>query len=158
MEVQDKSRPRLRLRVDRVVKLTERIKAFELSAAEGALPRFEAGAHIDVLTGAGAARSYSLAHDPAEIGRYMIAVLREPEGIGSGWMHEDVSAGDVLDVLAPRNAFRLDETAAEHLLIAGGIGITPFVSMIPELRRRRSEFEIHYCTRSPERTAFRRNH
>jgi ferredoxin-NADP reductase len=154
MEVQDKSRPRLRLRVDRVVTLTERIKAFELSAAEGALPRFEAGAHIDVLTGAGVARSYSLANDPAEAGRYMIAVLREPEGIGSGWMHDGVSAGDVLDVLAPRNAFTLDDTAAEHLLIAGGIGITPILSMAHRLSAIGAPFRLLFCTRSPVETPF----
>jgi len=55
----------------------------------------------------------------------------------------------------PRNNFRVDPVAARHLLIAGGIGIAPIMSMIAELRRRRAEFEVHYCTRSPEKTAFR---
>src|ERR1700741_3437542 len=119
----EENRPtRLKVRVDRVVALTDRIKTLELSAIVGALPRFEAGAHIEVLMGIGVARSYSLANDPAETHRYVIAVLREPQGRGSGWMHDRVSAGDLLNVTEPQNAFALDEKAAEHLLIAGGIG------------------------------------
>src|SRR5437870_12978145 len=55
----------------------------------------------------------------------------------------------------PRNNFPIDPAAERHLLIAGGIGIAPIMSMISELRRRHAEFDVHYCTRSPERTAFR---
>ena len=54
----------------------------------------------------------------------------------------------------PRNNFPLAEGAERHLMIAGGIGITPIMAMIAELRRRRAEFRLHYCTRSPEETAF----
>jgi len=54
----------------------------------------------------------------------------------------------------PRNNFPLAAEAERHLLIAGGIGITPIMTMIAELRRRRAEFHLHYCTRSPEETAF----
>ena len=50
--------------------------------------------------------------------------------------------------------FRLAAEAERHLLIAGGIGITPIMAMIAELRRRRADFRLHYCTRSPEETAF----
>ena len=55
----------------------------------------------------------------------------------------------------PRNNFPLTEEAERYLLLAGGIGITPIMAMIAELRRRRAEFLLHYCTRSPEATAFR---
>ena len=63
--------------------------------------------------------------------------------------------GDLVEVSLPRNNFPLSAAAERHLLIAGGIGIAPIMSMITDLRRRRAEFEVHYCTRSPERTAFR---
>ena len=55
----------------------------------------------------------------------------------------------------PRNNFPLDPAAERHLLIAGGIGIAPIMSMIAELQRRHADFQLHYCTRSAERTAFR---
>jgi vanillate monooxygenase ferredoxin subunit len=107
VKMEEENRPtRLKVRVDRVVALTDRIKTFELSAIDGALPGFEAGAHIEVLMGIGVARSYSLANDPAETHRYVIAVLREPQGRGSGWMHDRVSAGDLLNVTEPQNASR----------------------------------------------------
>jgi ferredoxin-NADP reductase len=151
---EETSPTRLKVRVDRVVALTDRIKTFELSAIEVALPRFEAGAHIEVLTGIGVARSYSLANDPAETHRYLIAVLREPQGLGSRWMHDRVSAGDLLNVMGPHNAFALDETAAEHLLIAGGIGITPILSMTHRLTAIGARFQLLFCTRSAAETPF----
>jgi ferredoxin-NADP reductase len=55
----------------------------------------------------------------------------------------------------PRNLFPLVDEAERHWMIAGGIGITPFMAMIAELKRRRADFHLHYCSRAPERTAFR---
>ena len=147
----------MQLRVRSITYLAEAINGFELIDPRGRdLPRFSAGAHIDLRAG-GFLRQYSLWNDPAERRRYCIAVLREDAGRGgSHYLHDSVRVGDLVEVSAPRNNFPLDPAAERDLLIAGGIGITPFMSMIPELRRRRTEFEIHYCTRSPERTAFRR--
>jgi vanillate O-demethylase ferredoxin subunit len=99
-------------------------------------------------------RDFSLWNDPSERARYCIAVLREPEGQGSREWHERVRVGDVIQAAEPRNNFPLAAEAEHHLLIAGGIGITPIMSMIAELRRRRADFRLHYCTRSPEETAF----
>jgi vanillate O-demethylase ferredoxin subunit len=70
-------------------------------------------------------------------------------------MHENVRVGDIVEVSAPRNNFPLDPAAERYLLIAGGIGIAPIMSMASVLRRRRADFELHYCTRSPQQTAFR---
>jgi vanillate O-demethylase ferredoxin subunit len=94
-------------------------------------------------------------NDPAERRRYCIAVLRESEGTASRHLHDTLRPGDLLEVRAPRNHFPLAEDARAHLLIAGGIGITPILAMVAELRRRKAAFMLHYCTRSPERTAFR---
>jgi ferredoxin-NADP reductase len=146
----------MQLRVRSITYLAEAINGYELVDPRGRdLPRFEAGAHIELRVG-GFLRQYSLWNDPAERRRYCIAVLRESASRGgSQYLHETVRVGDLVEVSMPRNNFPLDAAAAQHLLVAGGIGIAPIMSMISELRRRRAEFEVHYCTRSPERTAFR---
>ena len=100
-------------------------------------------------------RDYSLWNDPAERRRYCIAVLREKLGEGSRLLHDAVRVGDTVEVTLPRNHFPLAEAAERHLLLAGGIGITPIMAMIAELKRRRADFRLYYCARSPERTAFR---
>ena len=143
------------LRIRSITYLAERINGYELVDREGSeLPPFEAGAHISVRLGDGLVRDFSLWNDPAERARYCIAVLREPEGRGSREWHEVVRVGDIVEASTPRNNFPLVAEAERYLLIAGGIGITPIMAMIAELRRRRADFRLHYCTRSPEETAF----
>jgi ferredoxin-NADP reductase len=146
----------MQLRIRSITHLAEAINGFELVDPGGRdLPRFEAGAHIDLRVG-GYLRQYSLWNSPLERRRYCIAVLREPDGRGgSCHLHDNVRVGDFVEVSVPRNNFLLDQSAERHLLIAGGIGIAPIMSMIAELRRCRAEFEVRYCTRSRERTAFR---
>jgi ferredoxin-NADP reductase len=73
------------------------------------LPRWEAGAHIDLLLGVGLERQYSLCGDPADPFRWRIAVLREPEGRGGSlFVHERIAEGDTVRVRGPRNRFRLE--------------------------------------------------
>jgi ferredoxin-NADP reductase len=145
----------MKLRVQSIAYLAHRINGYELvDREERDLPAFDAGAHISVRTGEGPVRDFSLWNDPVERSRYCIAVLREPEGRGSREWHESVRVGDLVDVCTPRNNFPLSTEAEHHLLIAGGIGITPIMSMIAVLRRRRADFRLHYCTRTPEETPF----
>ncbi len=144
------------LRVRSITYLAEAINGYEFVDPRGRdLPRFSAGSHIAVRLGGGLLRDYSLWNDPAERRRYCIAVLRERDGEGSRQLHEAVRVGDPVEVSLPRNNFPLAEDARRHLFLAGGIGITPIMAMIAELRRRGGEFLVHYCTRSPEATAFR---
>ena len=146
----------MELRIRSIAYLAEDINGYELVDPNGRdLPRFAAGAHIAVRIAGGAWRDYSLWNDPAERRRYSIAVLREKAGQGSRHLHDAVRPGDIVEVSWPRNHFPLDEGAGRHLLIAGGIGITPIMAMIAELKRRRAEFQLHYCTRAPEKTPFR---
>jgi phthalate 4,5-dioxygenase reductase subunit len=151
----DPSLPRLAVRVGAICDRTPRIREFELVADGADLPPFEAGAHIEVAVGGGATRSYSLANDPRETGRYVIAVLREPDGHGSGWLHGSVRAGDRLEIAGPRNAFPLREAAAEHILVAGGVGITPIRSMMRRPQAIGAPFRVIYCTRTAADTAYR---
>lgn len=143
------------LRVRSISYLAQRINGYELvDPDECDLPGFTAGAHVSVRLRDGPVRDFSLHNDPAERARYCIGVLREPEGQGSREWHEQVRVGEIVEASMPRNNFPLAGEADHHLLIAGGIGITPIMSMIAELRRRRADFRLHYCTRSPEETAF----
>ncbi|WP_233342899.1 PDR/VanB family oxidoreductase [Burkholderia cepacia] len=133
------------------------IVSFELVNPTGdLLPPFSAGAHIDVETLDGQTRQYSLCNSPMERHRYVIAVLREEEGRGgSKWMHDHILAGDIVRCGMPRNMFSLVEGGAGPIiLIAGGIGITPILSMAEHLATTGRKFELHYCVRSLHRAAF----
>src|SRR6516165_49008 len=141
------------LRVRSITYLAARINGYELVDPAGQdLAPFSAGAHISVQLVEGIVRDFSMWNDPAERTRYCIAVLRE--GLASSRLHKEVRVGALVAASAPRNNFPLAAEAEPHLLIAGGIGITPIMAMIAELRRRRAEFHVHYCTRSPDETAF----
>lgn len=148
----------MQLRVARAAPIAEGIQGFELRRADGGeLPAFTPGAHVVVATPSGAARNYSLCNDPAERDRYEIAVKRDADGHGgSVSLVDGVRAGDLLEVGEPRNAFELQEAAPSYLFVAGGIGITPILSMVRHLAARgRGDFRLYYCTRSREATAFR---
>jgi vanillate monooxygenase ferredoxin subunit len=147
----------LNVRVARKTVEAEGICSFELVAVDGrALPSFSAGSHVDVQLPGGLTRQYSLCNDPAESHRYLIAVLDDPASRGgSRTMHAQVAEGDPLVISAPKNHFALAHEAARHLLLAGGIGVTPILCMAERLAIAGAAFEMHYCTRSPARTAFR---
>jgi len=146
----------MHLRIRSITYLAEDICGFELTdPGERDLPRFTAGAHIALRVAPDLLRDYSLWNDPAERRHYCIAVLREKAGTGSNYLHDKARVGDLVEVSWPRNNFPLVEEAERHWLIAGGIGITPIMAMIADLKRRRAEFHLHYCTRAPERAAFR---
>ena len=132
------------------------ICAFELRAVHApSLPAFSAGSHIDVHIG-GFTRQYSLCNDPSENHRYLIAVLKDAKGRGgSAAMHEQLHPGDTIHISVPRNHFHLASGARRHLLVAGGIGVTPVLCMAERLASLGADFEMHYCARSPERAAFR---
>jgi vanillate O-demethylase ferredoxin subunit len=134
----------------------EGILGLELVAADGApLPPFEAGAHIDLHLPNGLIRQYSLCNDPRERHRYRIAVLRDAASRGgSQAVHEMLRIGQHLSISAPRNLFALDEQAPRSLLLAGGIGITPLLSMAWRLHALGADFELHQCVRSAKLAAF----
>jgi phthalate 4,5-dioxygenase reductase subunit len=148
----------MNLQVARAVTIAREIRLLELrDPGGGELPAFTAGAHVGVTAPNGMRRQYSLCNDPADRARYEIAVKRDVAGHGASVsMADDVHAGDLLAVDAPRNAFELSPAAASFVFIAGGIGITPIMSMVRQLAREATRrYRLYYCTRSPEETAFR---
>lgn len=132
------------------------IVSLELQAADGqALPPFAPGDHIDVEIRSGLVRQYSLAGDPKAGGPYRLGVLLDPNSRGgAAAIHADFTIGRKLRIGHPRSNFPLDMTAEHSILFAGGIGITPMLSMAYALDRAGHSFELHYCGRSADRLAF----
>lgn len=152
----DASPATYRLRVHSIAWEADGISSFELrDPAGGELPAFTAGAHIDIHLRPDCVRQYSLCNDPSERHRYVIAPQREDQGRGGSLaLHREVRVGDLVEVAGPRNHFPLAADASHHLLLAGGIGVTPMIAMVAELESRGAPYTLHYCTRSRERTAF----
>jgi len=149
----------LRVRVARKAEEAQGICSLDLVPEDGQpLPRFSAGAHVEVqlpFVRAGLARPYSLCNSPAETHRYQIAVLKEPASRGGSLaVHDQVQVGMVLEIRPPKNQFALAPQAQQHLLLAGGIGVTPLLSMAEALAAAAADFELHYAVRAPERLAF----
>ncbi len=146
-------------RVARITHETVEISAFELIHPWGRLlPKFSAGAHIDVHLPGGFMRQYSLAQSlpkGADCERYIIGVKREPTSRGgSAAMHERVKVGDLIAISSPRNTFPIHPEARRHLLLAGGIGMTPMLAMAQQLAREGADFELCIFVRSREHLAF----
>ncbi|MDR3463813.1 MAG: PDR/VanB family oxidoreductase [Beijerinckiaceae bacterium] len=113
------------------------------------LPAWTPGAHVDLRTASGKIRQYSLCGDPADRAHYEIAIKREDAGRGgSVWAHANLDVGAEAHVSAPRNNFPLRENAHRHILIGGGIGVTPMLAMAHGLVATNQDFELHFCARS----------
>lgn len=131
---------------------------FSLRSENGALPAFSPGSHVVVEMREGEKtyrNPYSLLSDPRDSSRYRIAVrLQEQSRGGSVFMHQKVKAGSRLRITPPANLFAPHWQARKHILLAGGVGITPFMSYLPELQRRGADFELHHLFRSSRTGAY----
>lgn len=120
----------------------------------GELPEFTAGAHIDLHVGPGLIRQYSLCNSTNERDRYVIGVLRDPSSRGgSVAIFDHCVEGALVNISQPRNHFPL-RPASRSILLGGGIGVTPLLSMAHALFAGNAEFEMHYCTRNVTQLAF----
>lgn len=146
------------LRVAAKEPLTPGITRFRFEHPDGVpLPLFSGGAHVVVELPDGDVlrrNAYSLISDPMDGSGYEIAVQREETGRGgSRFLHANVHPGDTLNIGMPLNLMALDLRARKHLLIAGGIGITPFLAQVKQLRRLGYAYELHYAARTREDAA-----
>ncbi|MGE4612545.1 MAG: PDR/VanB family oxidoreductase [Paracoccaceae bacterium] len=133
--------------------LTSQIKEFSLSA-DVDLPEFIAGAHIRVAVPNGNVKCYSLIEWPQDTTTsYRIAVLLDKDGQGGSEYMHGLLEGSGIEFEPPKNDFPLDE-AHPATLLAGGIGITPMISMATRLRAINQEFEFHFTARSAENAAY----
>lgn len=149
----------MEVRVASVTDVAPRIREFRLAPVAEPLPAFSPGAHV-VVEMAGADKTYrnaySLMSDPFNPESYGIAVrLQDQSRGGSVYMHTRVKEGDILRITPPANLFAPYWAAKKHILVAGGVGITPFMSYLPEMQRRGADFELHYLFRGTQTGAYR---
>lgn len=146
------------VKVTNIEQLTPLIRRFTLEDINGALlPKFSGGSHIIVQMNQGTTsfnNAYSLMSQPDNQFYYQICVRLEEEGKGgSKFMHDHIKKNDILTISTPKNMFPLSSSGQKHILIAGGIGITPFIPQLKELFNRNSDYELHYAYRAPEHGA-----
>lgn len=140
---------------------TSRIRSVRFAHAEGGrLPSWCAGAHIEVALPNGDSRSYSLIDWSGAAGKtetpmeYIIGVRLEQESKGGSAFIHSLQVGDRIRASHPRNHFQLTPNTGDVLLVAGGIGITPIVSMAAELVRLGRSFRLVYAARSRSELTF----
>ncbi|MGE0314091.1 MAG: 2Fe-2S iron-sulfur cluster-binding protein [Lautropia sp.] len=121
----------------------------------GAFHSFTAGSHVDLHLPNGVVRSYSLCNPAGETRRYQIAVAHDRASRGgSRFVHEQLRVGATIRISPPRNHFPLVESAPHHVLVAGGIGITPLWCMFQRLVAIGASVDLVYCSRSRHEAAF----
>jgi len=143
------------VQVTKVVEVNSLVKRFHFARLDGAkLPAFSGGAHVvvEMQDGDKVRRNpYSLMSSPFDTADYQISIRRDDEGRGGSlFMHNEVTEGMHMRLSPPSNLFALDKRSPKQLLIAGGIGITPFISQAAQMQVTGGEFELHYGVRSRE--------
>lgn len=133
-----------------------KIDLFEIVSRNGEnLPAFEAGAHIDITVTPEYIRQFSLASDPADLSHYLVGVLREDAGRGGSIkLHQMFKPGVPVVISLPRNHFPVIREGKRHLLLAGGIGVTPLIAMAHEMHRLGLEFSFYYKSKTKAQAAF----
>lgn len=146
----------MELIVSQITHEAQDVLGLELRAPSGeALPSFTAGAHVDVHLPQGLCRQYSIANASEERHRYVLGVGLAPNSRGgSAFIHHQLQVGQRLQVGAPRSLFGLSDAAQQHLFVAGGIGITPILSMIAACQARGQPWRLLYCVRSRAKAAY----
>ena len=154
--------PHAALREASVVGIVSRaagVTEFAIVPADGGpLAPFSAGAHIlcevELPGGERSERAYSLVNAPGDRDAYRIAVLRDEAGRGGSRFMHALEVGRPLRVSEPRNDFPLAVDASEHLLLAGGIGVTPILAMARELSATDARFAVHYVGQHRDRMSY----
>lgn len=143
------------LAVSAVEPVADEVVALRLARPDGAaLPSWTPGSHIELRLPSGRLRQYSLCGDPTDTGGWRVGVLREPDGRGgSVELHELAKQGASFAVRGPRNHFPLVD-APSYLFLAGGIGITPILSMVGSVAKSGGSFRVVYGGRTRSSMAF----
>jgi len=140
----------LTLRVADAVLVAPGLRRLHLVAADGTrLPPAAPGAHITLTLPSGH-NSYTLVSADPEAGYEVIVRLTPQSRGGSRHVHDTLAPGDVLPATVPHNLFALHSQAKKHLLIGGGIGVTPMLAFVAHLRLAHAPFELHHMAVSAE--------
>jgi ferredoxin-NADP reductase len=140
---------------------TPDIRSLVLAHPDGRpLPGWRPGAHVKIELPEAGLRSYSLINTAAsrtatvEPREYRLGVRLEPHGKGGSRFMHSLNVGDSVKVQPPQNHFPLRSGARKIVLLAGGIGVTPLLSMAASLNAEGADFEFLYAGRSREHLAF----
>jgi len=149
----------MKVRVAKIAQVADKVKRFRFERADGQpMPIFSGGAHVIVSMRDGDVlrrNPYSLMSSPADTGGYEISVLRvENSRGGSAFLHEKLKEGDSLTLSQPVNLFPYDQRGRKHVMMAGGIGVTPFMAMMDQMEREGRAFELHYAVRTRTHGAY----
>ena len=149
---------KLALIVETAEQVADGVQQVTLRAADGAtLPPFTPGAHLRVDLPDGRTNAYSLIDAEGACAapqNYVLAIRLDPAGQGGSRHMHALKAGDRLDVNIPRNDFPLRDHAGRAILVAGGIGITPILSMAAALHGTRRPYRLHYAARNQAAAAY----
>lgn len=145
----------LKVRVECARREAQDITSYELVSVDGLpLPGWTPGSHIDVHLPSGLVRQYSLCSDPENLSNYRIGVLYQTKGRGGSIeVHKELRPGVQFEISTPRTAFSLTE-AEEYIFLAGGIGITPLMTMIRQLHNEQKQWKLIYAARTTDHFAF----
>ncbi|MCZ6659008.1 MAG: pyridoxamine 5'-phosphate oxidase family protein [Gammaproteobacteria bacterium] len=137
------------LRLIEKIPESDDVTSFVFEARDGGeLPDFQSGQHLPIeLEVEGfeenVRRTYSLSCGPSQE-RYRISVKREPLGIASRHLHDNVEVGAILDTRTPAGDFVLPCENCPVVLVSAGIGVTPMVSMLHALVDERNERDVWF--------------
>jgi ferredoxin-NADP reductase len=152
---------RIRLQVSEIREETKTAKSFRLASPDGYLPPFQAGQYINLFVDVGGIRTsrpYSLCSPASQTGYYEIAVRRVEDGFVSDYLLEQVKVGDLFESTSPAGNFYYNPLfhGNDLVFLAGGSGITPFMSMIREVTDRGLRRKIHliYGSQKPDDIIF----
>ncbi|MEJ2801063.1 PDR/VanB family oxidoreductase [Comamonadaceae bacterium PP-2] len=148
--------PTQTLRIAAIADEARDIRTYRLVGTDGSpLPAAPPGSHLDLYLPDGLVRQYSLCQDPGDRNAYLIAVKRETASRGgSAWLHDRAAEGMTLEAGLPRSILAPAPAARHHILLAGGIGITPLYSLARSFEATAASYELHYFVRSAEHAAF----
>ncbi len=129
---------RIPLRISRVITETPSTCTLRLKADNCRLPPFQAGQYITLFLDIGSIRTsrpYSISSSPGRTGYWDITIRRVKNGLVSTYLLEDVKEGDLLESSGPQGNFHFNPIihAKTMVCLAGGSGITPFMSMLREI-------------------------
>ena len=149
----------MKVRVAKITRVADQVKRFRFERADGQpMPVFSGGAHVIVSMRDGNTlrrNPYSLMSSPSDTSAYEISVLRvEQSRGGSAFLHEKLKEGDALTLSQPVNLFAHDQRGRKHVMMAGGIGVTPFIAMMDQMEREGRAFELHYAVRTRTHGAY----
>ncbi len=147
------------VKVVAITQVAEKVKRFRFKRVDGKpMPVFSGGAHVVVAMRDGdflRRNPYSLMSSPRDTSGYEISTLRvENSRGGSAYLHEKLELGDTLTISQPVNLFPFDVRGRKHVLMAGGIGITPFMTMMDQMAHEDRTFELHYAVRNRNHGAY----